>query len=96
MALSALLVDAWPLLVRLGLVAASAIEDMLNLTDAERAAKMARLLRDARASADRAGDLEELGHHRRALARWRRADRQAARAAALATAASDSSAQLAR
>lgn len=76
----ALLVAAAPLLERLGVLAAGALEDLLVLDDAERADRVEALLDRADRRARRAADREALGQHRAALRDWRRAAAAAAKA----------------
>lgn len=73
MAPAAILALALPLLERLGLAAAAAAVDALEVTDEERADQVERLLERAERKARRARDLGALGLHRAALRDWRAA-----------------------
>lgn len=73
MAPAAILALALPLLERLGLAAAAAAVDALEVTDEERADRVEQLLDRAEKKARRARDRGALGQHRTALRAWRQA-----------------------
>ena len=68
------------LLPILGKAAIAAVEDAVELTDEERAAKVERLMDEAERHERRALEREALERHRDAIRQWRKASRDRARA----------------
>ena len=68
----------------LGKAVVAAVEDAVELTDEERAAKVEALIEEAQRHEGRVKQLEELDRHRAAIRAWRKARRAEARADRLA------------